>query len=125
MMKIMLMISIAAVVVILLRSFNMTGTYASGGDAWSRIRNGALVIDVRTPEEFAKGHLDGALNIPYDRISERAAELGTDKNRDIVLYCRSGRRSGIAQKTLEQMGFTSLLNAGGYDDLKTAGTAGH
>lgn len=88
--------------------------------AWDKIKKGALIIDVRTPAEYREGHIKGAVNIPYDQIRSRISELGNDKNRDIVLYCRSGRRSGIAKKILEKIGFKNVLNAGGYKSILKA-----
>ena len=88
--------------------------------AWQQIRAGALLIDVRTPIEFDQGHLDGAINIPYDQLKTRIAEIGDDRGREIVLYCRSGRRSEIGGKTLEKLGFTRVLDAGGYQSLLRA-----
>jgi len=85
--------------------------------AWQKIRAGALLIDVRTPAEYAQGHLEEAINIPHDQIETRAAELGNDRSRQIVVYCRSGRRSGIASKTLERLGFTRVFDAGAYQSL--------
>ena len=89
-------------------------------DAWAAIRAGALLVDVRTPAEYAQGHLENALLIPHDQIAARAAELGDDKARPIVLYCRSGNRSSQAKKALEGLGFTDVRNAGGYEGLKQA-----
>ncbi|MFT5374074.1 MAG: phage shock protein E [Candidatus Latescibacterota bacterium] len=77
-----------------------------------------LVIDVRTMDEYNSGHVDGAAHIPYEIIGDKIAALSQDKSRDIVLYCRSGRRSGIAQKTLQDMGYTRVVNAGGIDDYR-------
>lgn len=65
-----------------------------------------LVVDVRTPEEFARGHLPGAINIPHDQIGSRLAELPKDK--DLVLYCRTGRRVGIAAEVLAANGYEKL-----------------
>lgn len=76
------------------------------------------LIDVRSPEEFAAGHLDGAVNIPHDRIAEQIARFTKDPNAEIQLYCRSGRRSGAALETLKSMGYKNLSNLGAYDDLK-------
>ncbi|MGK7931655.1 MAG: rhodanese-like domain-containing protein [Microcystaceae cyanobacterium] len=87
-------------------------------EAKTAINSGAILIDVRTPEEFAAGHIDGAVNIPYDQISERISEITEDKTRVIVLYCRSGGRATIAEKNLRSTGFTNILNAGGYSDLR-------
>lgn len=88
--------------------------------AWDAIAGGAPVIDVRTDAEFQQGHLPGAVNIPFDQIASRLTELPSDKSRTIVLYCRSGRRSGIAKQTLEEVGFTNAINAGGYEALMRA-----
>jgi len=88
--------------------------------AWEMIRQGALLVDVRTPQEYEAGHLEGALLIPYDQIPQRLAEFGEDKSRPIVVYCRSGRRAGVAEQTLRKAGFTNVLNAGGYEAMKAA-----
>lgn len=88
--------------------------------AWQKIRAGALLVDVRTPGEYAQGHLEDALNIPFDQIEDRLAELGEDRDREIVIYCRSGRRSGIAEVTLRKLEFKNLFNAGGYQQLLRA-----
>jgi rhodanese-related sulfurtransferase len=75
---------------------------------------GAVVVDVRTPEEFARGHVPGAKNIPHDEIAARAAEIGPPST-PVVVYCRSGRRSALAIESLKELGYRSLWNAGGYD----------
>lgn len=89
-------------------------------EAWTAIRGGALLVDVRSRQEFDQGHLEGATLIPHDQIAARASELGEDKSRPIVLYCRSGNRSSQAKRALEALGFTSVMNAGGYESLKRA-----
>ena len=76
-----------------------------------------LLVDVRTIEEFESGHIEGSKYIPYQEIGVRIGELTDDTSREIVLYCRSGRRSGVAQKMLAGMGFENAVNAGGYKDL--------
>jgi len=65
-----------------------------------------LVIDVRSAEEYAAGHVPGAVNIPYDQVASRLSEIPKDK--EVVLYCRSGRRSGLAAETLEANGYKDL-----------------
>jgi rhodanese-related sulfurtransferase len=65
-----------------------------------------LVLDVRSPEEYAAGHVPGAVNIPYDQVASRLAEVPKDK--DVVLYCRSGRRSALAGEVLAGKGYTRL-----------------
>lgn len=84
---------------------------------WELIADGALLVDVRTPKEFSAGHLEGAINISHDQTLERLAEYGDDKSRSIVVYCRSGRRSGIAEGLLEEHGFTNVHNGGGYEAM--------
>ncbi len=85
--------------------------------AWPMIQSGALVIDVRTKEEFADGHLDGALNIEWDQFDALIAAIGDDRQREVVLYCRSGNRSGKSLTELQSRGYTHLFNATGYETL--------
>jgi phage shock protein E len=81
---------------------------------------GALLLDVRTPEEFASGHVDGAINIPHTEVPNRIDEIrelvGGEAHKPVVVYCRSGRRSGIAKKALERAGFDRVTNLGGLKD---------
>ena len=69
------------------------------------------VLDVRSPEEYASGHVPGAVNIPYDQIASRMAEV--PKDQDVVLYCKSGRRAGIAAEVLAGQGYTRLQHLEG------------
>jgi len=82
---------------------------------------GYVYLDVRTPEEFAAGHLQGATNIDVQAADfhERVGEL--DPEGSYVLYCRSGSRAGAAADMMADMGFTHLVNAGGFDSLAAAG----
>lgn len=68
----------------------------------------ALIIDVRTPEEFKDGHIPGAINIPHTLLKERLVDIESDKANQIILYCRTGRRVGIAQKTLAKNNFQQV-----------------
>jgi rhodanese-related sulfurtransferase len=70
-----------------------------------------FVLDVRSPEEFKEGHVPGAVNIPYDQMAARLTEVPKDK--DVVLYCRSGRRAGIAAEVLQANGYTRLSHLEG------------
>jgi phage shock protein E len=70
-----------------------------------------LLVDVRTPEEFSGGHIPGAVNIALDKIEERLSDIPRDE--PVVLYCRSGNRSGQAYELLRQAGYTSLYDLGG------------
>ncbi len=75
-----------------------------------------LLIDVREKEEYAEGHIEGALLIPYDEIEESAGSLLADKQQTILIYCRSGRRSAIAAQTLSDLGYTDVKDFGGIID---------
>ncbi|MBT8047660.1 MAG: rhodanese-like domain-containing protein [Xanthomonadales bacterium] len=77
-----------------------------------------LWIDVRTADEYVSGHVDGAVNIPYTEITSRIGEVAEDKEAPIYVYCRSGRRSGIALESLQQAGFTNVVNVGGLEDAR-------
>jgi rhodanese-related sulfurtransferase len=65
-----------------------------------------FVLDVRTPKEFAEGHVPGAVNVPHDQVASQLAQIPKDK--DVVLYCRSGRRAGLAAGVLEANGYKEL-----------------
>lgn len=70
-----------------------------------------FVLDARTPEEFAQGHVPGAINIPHDQVAMHLAEIPKDK--DVVLYCRTGHRAGLAADVLKANGYTRLLHLDG------------
>ena len=76
------------------------------------------VIDVRSKREWDAGHVMQAIHIPHTEIADRISEVTTDKNAKIVLYCAVGGRAGTAKSKLEELGFTNVENAGGYDDVK-------
>jgi phage shock protein E len=78
----------------------------------------SLLIDVRSAEEFAAGALPGAIRIGHEQIGEQIASIAPDKQQQIVLYCRSGRRSQLAEQRLRELGYRNLINAGGYAELK-------
>ena len=78
----------------------------------------AVWIDVRSAEEYNAGHVAAAVNIPYTDISGRIDEVTEDKGALIYVYCRSGRRSGLAQSTLEEAGYSNVVNLGGLEDAQ-------
>ncbi len=85
---------------------------------WKLIEEGAVIVDVRTPAEFAQGHLEHALNYPVQELDQHVAKLNKDDM--IVLYCRSGARVERAIQFLQSQGFTKLHNAGGLAELEQA-----
>jgi phage shock protein E len=80
----------------------------------------SVLIDVRTAEEFAAGALPGAQQVAHEDIADHISAIAPAKDTPIVLYCRSGRRSSVAEESLRAMGYSNLINAGGYDELKLA-----
>ena len=72
-----------------------------------------IILDVRTKEEYEEEHLIDAINIPYDEINE---QTNLDKNKTILVYCRSGNRSSIAFKTLEELGYT-VYDLGAFSEI--------
>jgi rhodanese-related sulfurtransferase len=79
------------------------------------IKEGALLVDVRTPGEFAGGHVKGSINIPLDKVSLQLSKFKNQKN--IIVFCQSGGRSGQAKKILEQNGFTNVVNGGTWNNI--------
>lgn len=80
------------------------------------IQAGAFLVDVRTPEEFESGHVRASVNIPLDEIAERTEEF-QGKNH-VIVFCRSGNRSGMAKAILAQAGITNVTNGGTWQDVK-------
>ena len=80
------------------------------------IKNGAFLVDVRTPDELSSGHVNHSVNIPLDVVANRIDEF---KNKEhIIVFCRSGNRSGQAKIILEQNGITNVTNGGTWEDVK-------
>lgn len=77
---------------------------------------GYVILDVRTEEEFAEGHIKGAILIPDYEIAARAEDILLDKNQKILVYCRSGRRSKLAAEALLALGYTNVWEFGGIID---------
>jgi phage shock protein E len=91
----------------------------------SRLEDGKgapLLLDVRTAEEFREGHIPGAALVPYDELERSFGEAKKDK--PIVVYCRSGRRSAIAMRTLAGMGYTNLSDFGAIANWRGTLTKG-
>lgn len=81
------------------------------------LKNGqSTFVDVRTPEEYAGGHVPGAINIPLDEIQNRLDEF-KDMPKPVVAYCRSGARSGMATSILKGAGVEDVINGGGISDV--------
>ena len=75
-----------------------------------------VLVDTRTQEEFNSGYIPGAVLIPYDQMVSRIEEIAPDKSTPVLLYCRSGRRAGIAEEALKNAGYDKVHNLGGIKD---------
>ena len=82
-----------------------------------------LWIDVRSPEEYAAGHLEGAVNIPFNEIAPRIGEVTSDKQQPIRLYCAVGVRAQMAKFSLEAQGFEQVTNEGGFEAVQAQAAA--
>ncbi len=80
------------------------------------VNNGAQLVDVRSPAEYASGSIKGAINVPYNNIQNQAQQL--DPNKPVLLYCVSGMRAQMAQQTLSSLGFSNAFNIGGYNSIQ-------
>ncbi len=79
-----------------------------------------LLIDVRTPEEYNEGHIEGSLLIPLDTLEANLPKLANSKDRPLIVYCRSGARSAIASRLLADHGFKPLNVSGGINEWSAA-----
>ena len=84
--------------------------FGPSADFKTLVANGALIVDVRTPEEYKSGHIKGSVNIPLDSIPSQLAKFKNKKH--IIVFCRSGNRSSQAKSYLEQNGFANVVNGG-------------
>ena len=82
------------------------------------VNDGAVLIDVRDASEYQEGHLDGAININYTDIASKIETTVDKKDTKIVVYCKSGRRSSIAAKSLIDLGYTNVYDLGGMSNCK-------
>jgi len=87
----------------------------SAVDLKSIIEDGAFLVDVRTPGEFAEGHVKGSVNIPLDKVQTQLTKFKSKKN--IIVFCRSRGRSSQAKNILQQNGFTNVINGGTWNNV--------
>lgn len=103
-------------------SNNQTNTYRqiSMDEAVTMMaeESGYIILDVRTPEEFAEKHIPNAINVPNETIGTDEISALPDKDQLIMVYCRSGRRSKEAAEKLVKLGYTNIVEFGGIIDWK-------
>lgn len=79
------------------------------------IKNGAVIVDVRSKGEFASGHVKGSVNIPLEQITNSVNDL--KKHNHVIVCCRSGNRSGMAKRTLQSKGLNNVTNGGSWQNV--------
>lgn len=89
--------------------------FGGGKDITNKLREGAFLVDVRTPAEFDAGHVKGSVNIPLDRVAISFEKFKNKQN--IIVFCRSGNRSSQAKSILEKNGFTNVTNGGTWQSV--------
>jgi len=113
-------IIILAATAIFLNSFCKEKTSANGnigaGEILEKINGGALIVDVRTPQEFQMGHYPEAINIPLQTVQANISGFGSPEQ-EIIVYCRSGNRSVHAKRILNHYGFKNVIDAGALTQM--------
>jgi phage shock protein E len=79
-----------------------------------QLKRAPLIVDVRSEKEYAEAHIPGAVNIPYDQLGDRLAEIDAAKTDEIVVHCRSGYRAEIAEKVLSEAGYSNVRDLDGH-----------
>ena len=108
-------ILISLVLIIMFGLFKNTFSQNNTDELKTLVLQNAFLVDVRTPQEFAEGNVPGSVNIPLDQVQNQLAKF--KKHNQIVVFCRSGNRSGQAKAILEQNGFTNVTNGGTWKNI--------
>lgn len=87
------------------------------GTAQDELPQQAVLIDVRSPEEFAAGHIENAIPLPLNRLAREIGNVVTDKDTPVIVYCQSGGRSAAARQQMLDMGYRNVINGGGVRAL--------
>ncbi len=113
----LLILQIAAAVLLLSGCSSASYTQISQDEAMKMMQEQSdyLIVDVRRPDEFAEGHIAGAVNVPNETIEDEAPEALPDKEQTLLIYCRSGNRSKEASQKLADMGYTKVYEFGGIN----------
>ena len=105
---------IVLVILVTIYSIWKRASQISPRRAMAYLKDGALVIDVRSSAEFSSGHLPNAINLPLEEIETALPRRVKDKNQVLLLHCQSGMRSGVAKSRLTGLGYANAFNLGSY-----------
>lgn len=119
-MPLLLILQIAAAVMLLSGCSSASYTQITQDEAMKMMQEqtDCLIVDVRRPDEFAEGHIAGAVNVPNETIEDEAPDALPDKEQTLLVYCRSGNRSKEASQKLADMGYTNVYEFGGINTWK-------
>jgi phage shock protein E len=110
------------IIAVLILLFIIMKSRATKSAIGKYLKNNALGMDVRSKQEFSQGHFASAVNIPIDRFEARLGEVGSDKDRPVILYCHAGSRAALAETILKKNGFSRVINARNRDALRKCDT---
>jgi phage shock protein E len=108
----MILVGVAVAVAVYIVLSRRRGSGLSKQQIQSLLDDGGIVVDVRTPAEFERGHVEQAINVPLNRLESDLNEIAP-KSKPILLYCGSGLRSSTAEARLRSAGFEHAINVGG------------
>jgi len=95
---------------------NLLG-FGEAADLGQLVKEGAVIVDVRSKGEYSSGHIKGSMNIPLDQLADNLHKL-KDKEKPIITCCASGMRSGSAKSLLHSHGYKTVHNGGGWSSLQ-------
>ena len=110
--KLILVVLVIIVGVVLYVRFS--AVRVAGGDARALVAQGATLLDVRSPEEFGGGHINGAINIPVQELDARLDELSGLQGTEVVMHCETGVRAAYADRLLRDQGFDAIRQLDGH-----------
>lgn len=109
----MVAVLVVLAVVLMQMARQGSGAQSSRVEPSQLLETDVVVVDVRSPEEYAQGHIPGAINIPVETLGSEAPPELPDPDQRIYVYCRTGRRSGAAAQALAGLGYTNVVDFGG------------
>jgi len=118
----LIIVLFAAVALVVLFRFNARAEL-SEAEARKHLERGALVVDVRTVQEFQTKRLTNVVNLPLDQVKETFSTVVTNQSDVVLLHCRTGRRSGLAETELRALGYTNVFNIGSFEKARKILTA--
>jgi len=115
-MDLLLIIALAVIANFLIKTFVLRDLTVE--QAREMIRKGAIIVDVRTEGEYSNAHIKESVHIPLNELKEKIENITADKEKNILLHCRSGSRSFTAKRMLKRLGYVNAFNIGSFARAK-------